>query len=170
MLEIFNSLEPFFKESYRRINVREYARMEKISPPSASKYLKNFHKENMLEKEEELNYIFYVANKKNVVFISLSQIYWHQQFKKTGLLTYIEQELINPVIILFGSFAKAEITENSDIDIAIFSHTKKRLDLNSFEKNLGRKIQIFYFQKREEIKNKELLNNILNGYKMGGNW
>ena len=170
MLDIFNSLEPFFKESYRRINVREYARIQKISPPSASKYLEEFHKQALLEKEEELNYIFYKANKKNPLFISLSQMYWYQQFKKGGLLLYIEQELINPIIIIFGSFAKAEINENSDIDIAIFSDTKKKTDLNSFEKKLGRKIQVFYFQKREDIKNKELLNNILNGYKMGGNW
>src|SRR3989344_3325281 len=108
MLEIFNSLEPFFKENYRRINVREYARIQKISPPSASKYL--------------------------------------------------EEELINPVIILFGYFAKAEITDNSDIDIAIFSDTKKKLDLGACEKKLGRKIQIFSFQRKEDIKNKELLN------------
>src|SRR3989338_3948731 len=102
MLEIFNSLEPFFKENYRRINVREYARIQKISPPSASKYLEEFHKEVLLEKEEEFNYIFYKANKKNPLFISLSQMYWCQQFKKVGLLPHLEQELINPVIILFG--------------------------------------------------------------------
>ncbi|HIH15681.1 MAG: hypothetical protein QT08_C0018G0004 [archaeon GW2011_AR17] len=170
MLEIFNSLEPFFKENYRRINVREYARIQKISPPSASKYLEEFHKEVLLEKEEEFNYIFYKANKKNPLFISLSQMYWCQQFKKVGLLPHLEQELINPVIILFGSFAKAEITDNSDIDIAIFSDTKKKLDLGACEKKLGRKIQIFSFQRKEDIKNKELLNNILNGYKIGGNW
>ena len=170
MLEIFNTLEPFFKENYRRINVREYARIQKISPPSSSKRLEQFNKEGLLEKEEERNYIFYIANKKNRVFITLSQTYWCQQFKKIGLLPYLEQELINPTIILFGSFAKAEITKNSDIDLAIFSNTKKKLDVSSFEKKSGRKIQIFYFLRKEELKNKELFNNILNGFKVGGNW
>lgn len=170
MLEIFNNLEPFFKNNYRRINVREYARIQKISPPSSSKNLEKFHMENLLEKEKERNYIFYVANKKNPIFISLNQIYWCQQFRKIGLLAYLEQEFMMPIIILFGSFAKAEITENSDIDIAIFSDTKKKIDLSIFEKKIGRRIQIFYFQRREEIKNKELFNNILNGFKIGGNW
>lgn len=170
MLEIFNRLEPFFRDNYRRINVREYARIQKVSPPSASKYLETFYKEGLLEKFEERGYIYYFGNKQNKVFIAISQIYWCQQIKKVGLISYIEQEYIEPIIIIFGSFAKAEITEKSDIDLAIFSETKKNLEYSQFERKLGRKIQVLTFKNKEEIKSKELQNNILNGYKIRGDW
>ena len=121
MLKIFNNLEPFFQDDYRRINVREYARIEKISAPSASALLKNLEKEVLLFKEEEKNYIYYSANRENKIFIDLSRVYWFMKFKEIGLINHFEKELIDPLIILFGSFCKAEIKSNSDIDLAIFT-------------------------------------------------
>ena len=57
MLTIFNNLKPFFEDNYRRISVREYARIIKISPPSASKLLNNLEKEGLLTKEKK-NYTY----------------------------------------------------------------------------------------------------------------
>jgi len=168
MLKILNNLIPFFKDNYRRINVREYARITGISPPSASKLLNNYKKEGLLKKEKEKNYIYYTANKESKIFIELSRIYWHTKIKESGLLEHLEKELINPLIILFGSFSKAEITQNSDIDIAIFTKTKKQANLEKFEKKLNRKIQAFQFT--EKAKNKELQNNIQNGFILEGSW
>jgi len=45
MLNIINSLMPFFEDCYRRINVREYSRLRKSSPPTASKILFELNKE-----------------------------------------------------------------------------------------------------------------------------
>jgi hypothetical protein len=45
---------------------------------------------------------------------------------------------------------------------------KKEVNLEKFEKKLKRKIQIFFFDSLTEIKNKELLNNILNGCVLEG--
>ena len=53
MLKIIYILKPFFEDNYRRINVREYARLQKISPPTASKILEQMHKEKLLKKETE---------------------------------------------------------------------------------------------------------------------
>ena len=53
MLEIFNKLKPFFEDNYKRISVREYARMQNISPPNASQLLNNLEKEGLLKKEED---------------------------------------------------------------------------------------------------------------------
>jgi len=86
------------------------------------------------------------------------------------LIKYFEKELIEPIIILFGSFSKAEIKKNSDIDLAVFTFSTKKLETAKYEKVLGRKIQIFTFKDKNDIKNKELLNNILNGYKIIGGW
>ena len=170
MLSVFNDLKPFFEDNYRRISVREYARMAKISPPSASKLLNSCSKEALLNREKEKNYIYYVANKENKVFIELSRIYWFQRFENSGLIEHLRKEFLVQVIVLFGSFSKAEIRAGSDVDIAIFNATTKAPRMNNFEKKLGRKIQLFIFKSKEEVENKDLLSNILNGFILLGGW
>lgn len=170
MLEIFNNLKPFFEDNYRRINVREYARIAKISPPSASKLLEKYNSEGLLKKEKERNYIFYSANRESRAFIGFSRIYWGMNFEQIGLISYFEKEYIAPLIILFGSISKAEVKDTSDIDVALFSITKKDSDLSLFEKKLNRKIQLFAFKSSEEVKNKYLLKNIQNGHILSGSW
>src|SRR3989344_2094492 len=127
MLEIFNSLEPFFNNCYRRINIREYARLMDISPPSASKALDIFEKSGLLVEEKDRNYIFYVANIKNKLFIDLSRAYWAMLLEKYGLIKEAENVLVSPVIILFGSLSKAEAMRDSDVDIAIFTASTREL-------------------------------------------
>lgn len=170
MLKIINRLFPFFKDNYERIHVRKYSRITGVSPPTASKILKKLNKEGILNREEERNIIYYYANKDSKVFIDLLRIYWRLEFKKKGLIKYLEEELINPLVILFGSFSKAEINKDSDIDLAIFTSSNKKLNFETFEKKLGRNFQVFTFNSRSDVKNKELLNNLLNGYIISGSW
>ena len=169
MLTIFNDLKHFFEDNYRRIHVREYAKLQNISPPTASKILEKYYKEDILKKEEEKGYYLFFANKENNLFIELQRTYYLKKFE--GLITYIEKEVLNPVIILFGSFAKAEITKQSDIDIAIFTPSKRKIDFSKFESKFNRKIQVFIFKNKEQAeKNPELFKSILNGFKIGGMW
>ena len=165
MLNIINSLKPFFEDCYRRINVREYSRLRKISPPTASKILFELNKEGLLLIEKDRNYIFYYANKNNKIFVNLSRIYWN--LRLDNLVHFLNKNLTNPAIILFGSLSKAETKNDSDIDICIIGH-KKELNIKNFEDNLKRKIQLFFFNSVDDIKNKELANNIINGYILEG--
>ena len=170
MLDIFNELKPFFHDSYRRINVREYARLAKISPPSASKMLASFEKSGLRKREKERRYIYYYANRESHLFVGLSRLYWEEEFERCGLISHIERELIEPLIVLFGSFSKAEIKRDSDIDIAVFSVSTKNVRLERFEGRLGRKIQMFAYKNMEDAKSRELLNNIMNGFILRGGW
>ncbi|MBM3247723.1 hypothetical protein FJZ17_04270 [Candidatus Pacearchaeota archaeon] len=168
MLEIFNTLKPFFKDNYQRINVREYARIQKISPPTASKVLSSLNKEGILKVEQDRQFIYYYANKESPIFIGLQRVYFRIALENSGLLGEIKKEFVNPKIILFGSLSKAEAKKDSDIDLAIITPTKKEINFTKYEKILDRKIQIFLFKSTNEIKNKQLANNILNGYKLVG--
>ncbi len=165
MLNIINNLKPFFEDCYRRISVREYSRIIKISPPTASKLLSKYEKLGFLIINKDKNYIFYYANKNNRVFVDLSRIYW--KIKLEELTNFLNENLTKSPIILFGSLSKAETKKDSDIDICIIGY-KKELNLKSFENNLRRKIQLFFFSSIEDIKNKELRNNIINGYILNG--
>lgn len=170
MLKIFNDLEPFLWDNYRRIGVREYAKLRKVSPPTASTMLSALHREGLLRKEKERTYLFFSANDRSQLFLQLSHAYFTQHFERVGLTKQLERELINPLIIMFGSFAKAEINENSDIDIAIFSPSDRDISVKKHEEQLGRSIQVFMFRNKEAVKNKDLLNNILNGVIISGEW
>ncbi|GIU68810.1 MAG: hypothetical protein KatS3mg002_0046 [Candidatus Woesearchaeota archaeon] len=170
MLDILNNLKPFFEDNYRKINVREYARIQKISPPTASKILENMHKEGLLKKEKDKLYIYYYPNRGCDLFIELTRIYWKNVLENCGLLKELEETFLNPVVILFGSLSKAEAKKDSDIDLAIFAPSKKEFNSEKYEKLLKRKIQLFIFKNLEDVKSKELLNNILNGYKLKGDW
>ncbi|PIN95140.1 hypothetical protein COU53_00925, partial [Candidatus Pacearchaeota archaeon CG10_big_fil_rev_8_21_14_0_10_30_48] len=112
MLNIINNLKPFIENCYRRINVREYSRLMKVSPPTASKILSEFNKEELLLIEKDRNYIFYYANKNNKIFTDLSRIYWKTRLKV--LINFLDENLTNPSIILFGSLSKSETKEDSD--------------------------------------------------------
>lgn len=165
MLKIINNLKPFVEDCYRRINVREYAALIKVSPPTASSLLESYSRRGLLHKEKDRQYLFYSANKHSKLFIDLARAYW--SLKLAPLLAYIEKNTLTPAIILFGSLAKAEATVNSDVDLTIIA-PKKDLTFAVWEKKLKRKIQVFWFNSFSEIKSKELLNNILNGYPLRG--
>ena len=114
MLKIINNLGPFFGDCYRRISVREYAKIIKVSPPTASKLLKSYYKEGLLAREKVRNYLFFHTNNKSKQFIDFSRTYWSEKLR--DLLDYLEKKLTSPTIILFGSLAKAEAKNDSDID------------------------------------------------------
>ncbi len=170
MLRIIDGIQPFIEDNYRRINIREYARIQGISAPTASKILSSLHREGLLRKENEKQYIYYYADKESALFIDLSRTYWRLSLERDGLIGFLEDELLNPIIILFGSLSKAETKQDSDIDLAVFSISKKEIPLEKYEKKLKRKIQLMLFQKRDDVKSPELLNNILNGYIITGSW
>ena len=165
MLKIINELKPFFEDCYRRINVREYAKIMKVSPPTASKIMKLYNNKGLLLKEEYRNYILFHANRENEEFIDLSLIYWRHALK--DLLVLMGKKLIDPTIILFGSLSKAEAKPDSDVDLAVFAH-KREFDIGIFERKIRRKIQIFWFESLKDVKPKELANNIINGYLLKG--
>jgi len=165
MLKIINDLKPFFNDCYRRINVREYAKLMQISPPTASKILAYYNAENLLLKGKYKNYLLFHANKDSKIFIDLSRMYWDYRLK--DLAAFMEKKLTSPTIILFGSLSKAESKSDSDVDLAVFAH-KKDLNIESLEKKIKRKIQIFWFKSLRDIKSLEIANNIINGYILRG--
>lgn len=170
MLKIINDLSPFFEDCYRRISVREYARIRKISPPTASKLLEGYRKAALLKKEEERRFFYYFADKGSGMLIDLSRMYWKAKLHDAGMIGLLESRYPGSVIILFGSLSKAEAKPDSDVDLAVFGPGRKEADASGPERKLKRKVQVFVFSSREDVKSAELLGSILNGYKISGDW
>ncbi len=166
MLNIINNLMPFIEDCYSEMGVREYSRMTRMSPPTASNLLKQFEKEGFLKKRFERGYLLFRANRENLILRDLARIYWKEKLNK--LIEYFNEELYTPSIILFGSLSKLETKKDSDIDLVIFTNMKKKTDLSKFEKEYKRKIQLFIFDSLNKVKSKGLKINILNGHIIQG--
>lgn len=162
MLEIFNDLYVFFEDNYREISVREYGKLRNISAPTASSKLKLYEEKGLLIKEKFRNYLFFRANTQGL-FTDLQKVYYKQQLE--DVVKDIKSQTPNPLIILFGSAIKGEIRKDSDLDIVVFCE-----DEIEIKQKFYRELQIFRFPSQNSVKNKELLNNILNGYVLSGEW
>ena len=165
MLEIINNLRSFIEDCYREIGVREYARENNISPPTASNILKNFENEGLLKVRKDRRYLLFRTNRESQILKDLSKIYW--KWKLNDFVEYLNSILHEPTIVLFGSLSKLETKKESDIDISIFARFNKDLELKRFENKYRRKIQVFIYESLDKV-NKELKTNILNGYVIKG--
>jgi predicted nucleotidyltransferase len=164
MLTEINNLAPFIEDNYREINVREYARLKKISPPHASKILKNLTKQKLLKFREERRNFLFKANRESKILLEITKIYWELKLEK--LIFLLNEKTYANTITLFGSLSKLENTPKSDIDIAIFGR-EKEINLKKLEKEYKRKIQLFFFENIDKTpKNLKLA--ILNGHRLKG--
>ncbi len=172
MLDIINNLAPFFEDNYERINIRRYSRLMRISPPTASKLLKNYAKENLLEISRYERYIFFNAKRDDKDFIDLSRMYW--RYKLGALSSFFASKFtIEPTLVLFGSLSKAEVKIDSDIDLAIIgvnseSSLLKDMNFATFEKKLGRRIDVFRFKSLADARKLPIWKALLNGYVLRG--
>jgi len=157
----------FFKYPTTKLRVRQIEREVKVPLPSVIRYTKELESERILKSEIIAGVKLYSADRTSKIFLNEKRLFNISLLFKSGLIDLLVNELSNPTIIVFGSFAKGEDIERSDIDIYIES-TKKIKNLTNFEKKLERNIQIFQYKKINEIKNKELANNIINGIVLNG--
>ncbi len=175
MIQNYNGykvLEQFLNNQLKGFKLREISKNLRLGLPSVSNYIKQLEKEHLIVKKEVYGMKLYFANRENSKF----KIYKIQDSKtrldSSGLIELLEKELNYPTIVLFGSKAKGEDTEKSDYDLAVFTETKRELNLNNFENKLNSKIQLFVFNDKDvknmKIKNKELLNSIMNGITIRG--
>ncbi|MBI1969512.1 nucleotidyltransferase domain-containing protein, partial [Candidatus Woesearchaeota archaeon] len=141
MLKIINNFAPFFEDCYRKISVREYARLMKVTPPTASTVLKAYHQQGFLHQREEHHHLFFSLNTEDRDVIDLSRMYWRK--KLASLSQEVEKRHLQPTGILFGSLAKAEAKQDSDVDLAIFSPQNKPMNLTPYEKELKRTIALY---------------------------
>lgn len=169
MFKELNTLKPFFESPTRQFNVREIARILKITPATASKKLKEFAKKGIITYKKERILDLYRANIDSDEYRDLKLYYTIRKLKESGFISALNRFYLKPSIVLFGSAAFGMDTETSDIDIVIISEKKDEFPhQEEFEKKLGRKLQIFAVTDIKGLKNPHLINNVLNGIVMQG--
>lgn len=156
-------LDYFFLNPTAKLRVREIERKVKIPLPSVIRYCSELEKEGFLVRMQISNIFVYCANRANKRFLFKKKLFNLEQIY--NLVEYLSKESYNSLIILFGSYSRGEDIETSDIDLFIEG---KSIDVSLFEKKLQRKVQIFAFNKLEEVPNPKLQNSILNGIVLNG--
>ena len=157
----YRVLKEFFKNPTRNLQMREISRNTKISQPSIIQHLKALIKEGLVIRTEEGLYPSYKANHENKKFKSYKKNDLLLDIENTGLADYLDDKISLRVIVLFGSGARGEDTEDSDIDLYIEA-PKTTIEATKYEKLLRRKIEL-HFKERISSYPKELRNNIANG-------
>lgn len=163
-----DTLKLFFEEPTREFNVREVARIERIAPATASKKLSQLSKEGVVLERRERNLKLFKSNLESDLYRDMKVFYNIRKIRDSGLMEKLNVKYAKPAVVLFGSAASGMDTETSDFDLLVLSENDKPSDLSAFEKRLGRKVQAFFVKDARELKNKHLINNVLNGIALQG--
>ncbi len=158
----------FFEEPTREFNVREAARILKISPATTSKELKQLAKTGLLKKRKERILDLYSANIENDFYRDMKIFYNIRKLRDSGLIDALNKYYLKPAILLFGSASLGMDNETSDFDLLVVSEKTQHFSGKEFEKKLNRKLQIFCVKDIKDLKNEHLINNVLNGITIQG--
>jgi len=144
-LKFLRLVKFFLANPYQEVYLRELSKKLKISPFAIKKYCDILLKEKLINEERKANLRYFKPNTSNLFFKQLkvaNNIYLIQKF---GLIEFLKENVANvSSIILFGSIAKGEDDEKSDVDLLIIGKDSY-LDLSKFEDELGKEITLHIF-------------------------
>lgn len=157
----------FLKNPTISIHLRELARQTDYSPAGARKALRKLLQEGFVKESSTKVVTNYNANTDAPLWLPLKRSYNLYTLYDAGLVDALVESYDAPAgIVLFGSYARGEDVEKSDIDIAIITKNEKGFDATKFEKVLARKINIM--EVTISAAKKEFLNNLANGIVLHG--
>ena len=161
-----------FEDSSKEYHIRLIARLTGLNPNTVISVTDNMLDVLTKNKDKDTNRVIIRARQGETGFKIKKKFYNIRKIYGSGLVDFLNDKLSYPTIVLFGSYAKAENRPESDIDLFIVCDEKRKLNLSDFEELLGAEIQLFIHTKEEfgkmKKQNKELVNNVINGYVMSG--
>jgi len=150
------------------LSQREIARLLNVSPTAVGKSVKLLEKEKfVIIRSSPMNIRLVELDRSSQKTIEMKRIENLKMIYESGTSGFLENSFPGCTIILFGSYSRGDDTIESDIDIAVISGKEKKIKLDSFEKNLERKIMVNFYPSIKEI-HKNLRENILNGIVLSG--
>lgn len=141
-------LELFINNPYEQYYLREASRILEISPMTVKRALDLLLHERLLVREEFKNQILFRANMDSPAFMHLKTAYNLAWLEERNLVEHVKEKLSGlSTLILYGSFAKGENDETSDIDLLAIAPVKKPdLHLTDY---LGKETSLVIFSTSE---------------------
>jgi len=158
-----------FENVEKTFNQRSLAKKLGVSSTAIAKSLNYLKKEKLIlsSKDQSTKIISISLNRDNPQSIQIKRAENLKNIYLSGLFDYLSSQFMAGTIILFGSYSFGFDISTSDIDIAIIGKKEKKLELDEFEKILGKKIGVQFYPSLKEI-HKNLRENILNGIILQG--
>ena len=142
-------LEPFFNSS-KYWHFDELLEKTNVSRSQLSKWLQKFVVEGSIIRVKPSGRMpYYVQNFKSSDFHQRKRLFTLKRFYETGFLSHLQQCNAETVII-FGSFARTDWHDQSDIDLFVLGEGDD-LDIGLYEKKLKREIQLFHFREPKDV-------------------
>lgn len=143
-------LELFFN-SGKHWHFGEMMGQARISRGQLASWLRKFVKEGLiLHLKERGKHPYYTHNLHDPRFQNRKRLYALQKLTQSGLLDHLASLDDAMVVILFGSFSRADWYGDSDIDIFIYGKDDA-FEQGTFERRLKRNIQVFNAASRLEL-------------------
>ncbi|NQV09361.1 nucleotidyltransferase domain-containing protein [Candidatus Woesearchaeota archaeon] len=123
-------MQLFYKEKTVKLHLREIARQTKLHEPSATRFLNSLEKEQILKSEKDGNLKKYSIRQSIRAYLILESFDLERfeklpSIRKNAIKVYLDKLPEKPVFaVLFGSTAKGNFKEDSDIDILIITNNK----------------------------------------------
>lgn len=122
-------LELFIKNPYDQYYLRETSRILGISPMTVKRALDLLVKDRLIRRDEFKNQILYKGNLESSAFKHLKVAYNLAWLEEKGIVDYMKENLAGLItMVLYGSFAKGENDEKSDIDLLVISVSPRKRD------------------------------------------
>jgi predicted nucleotidyltransferase len=157
-------LEPFLKEPLRGFQLRELSRKTKIGLPSVKNHVSALERRRFMVRKKGRQYDYYEANRESAELRIIKVAYTLTEIRPA--VEVIAGALRPNAVVLFGSAAKGEDTEKSDIDLFIQAR-RKDFDFSRIERKMNRRISLTFEPDLGKLSH-ELLNNLANGITVYG--
>lgn len=148
------------------INQRQLSLELNVSQPAIKKALPVLRELDFVNIKKDQR-LAISLNTKNHKVMQLKRVDNLKHLYESGLAEYLEKEFAGATIIVFGSFSRGEDTIHSDIDIAVIGRKEKELQLDHYEHQFERTININFYESFQKI-HKHLKENLANGIILTG--
>lgn len=157
-------LERIFLNPGKEYHLRGLAKEVGLAPSTVSRIVDELEEEELVEVERDLK--MSITGSRTERFLDLKRSFNLARLAESGLIDRIEDRSVPEAVVVFGSYAKGEDTNESDIDLAFINGREKMIDLEGFERELERQINIQYVEKDKISEN--FLESLANGITLRG--
>jgi len=158
-------LEVFFIEPTTIHFIKGISKRINLAPVSVKKYITELLQEKLVKRKESKPFSGFIANRESEDFIFYKRIY--NLYTLKDLTEFIVSSYYPKLLVVYGSYARGEDVETSDIDLLILTKVRKELDLRRFENKLRRSIHLVIVDDLNKLDGK-LLKKVQNGIVLYG--
>lgn len=162
-------LEALFT-TFGDVHIRLLARITDLHPNTVIAALDQLESENLVVRipDERTQRILVRPGR---YFAIRKTAYTIETLHRSGLIDKLNDSFDYPTIVLFGSYARGENRERSDLDLFLITGVKRSIDLTKFEKRFGKIHLLIHTPEEFEQLRKtsaQLISNVLNGIVLSG--